>query len=97
LKESLLSVLLEPKTLQRGYFDPPAVRLLVDEHLRGRRDRSRDLWNLLAFELWNRNFLDQQRSENHLAPQTPLAVVSGSPKTEKRSEDLDVPRASSIQ
>ncbi len=58
LKEDLLSILLEPKTLQRGYFDPAAIRELVDEHIRGRRDRSSDLWILVIFELWHRNFLE---------------------------------------
>ena len=33
LKEQFLRVLLEPRTLQRGYFKPQAVRTLVDEHL----------------------------------------------------------------
>jgi len=97
LKENLLSMLLEPKTMQRGYFDPPAVRLLVDEHLRGRRDRSRDLWNLLAFELWNRNFLDQQHSQDYMAPPAPRAVLSTTPAPGKGTEVLGVPRASSIQ
>ncbi|MGA8269841.1 MAG: asparagine synthase C-terminal domain-containing protein, partial [Candidatus Acidiferrales bacterium] len=78
LKESLLNMLLEPKTMQRGYFNPSAVKLLVDEHLRGRRDRSRDLWNLLAFELWHRNFLEPQRPQNHTAPHAPVAVLSSS-------------------
>ncbi|MGH9708700.1 MAG: asparagine synthase (glutamine-hydrolyzing), partial [Candidatus Acidiferrales bacterium] len=59
LKESLLSMLLEPQTLQRGYFDPRVIRQLIGEHQRGRRDRSRDLWILLVFELWHRNFLSQ--------------------------------------
>jgi len=58
LKQNLLSLLLEPRTLQRGYFDAGAVRQLVSEHLGGRRDRSRDLWILLVFELWHRNFLE---------------------------------------
>ena len=62
LKSNLLGLLLEPKSLQRGYFNPNAVRDLVDEHLRGRRDRSRDLWILLVFELWHRNFLDPVRA-----------------------------------
>jgi asparagine synthase (glutamine-hydrolysing) len=61
LKSNLLGLLLEPKSLQRGYFDPRAVKELVDEHLRGRRDRSSDLWILIVFELWHRNFLDQER------------------------------------
>ena len=57
LKEPFLSVLLEPQTLQRGYFRPDAVRDLVSEHLRGRRDRSGVLWQMLVLEVWHRNFL----------------------------------------
>jgi asparagine synthase (glutamine-hydrolysing) len=62
LKQNLLSLLCEPRTLQRGYFDPVAVRRLVNEHLGGRRDRSSDLWILLVFELWHRNFLEKQQT-----------------------------------
>jgi hypothetical protein len=31
---------------------------LVEEHLSGRRNRPTDLWLLLIFELWHRNFLE---------------------------------------
>jgi asparagine synthase (glutamine-hydrolysing) len=58
LKSGLLQVLLEPRTLQRGYFNPQAVRKLVEEHLSGRRNRSGQIWVLLMFELWHRNFLE---------------------------------------
>jgi asparagine synthase (glutamine-hydrolysing) len=58
LKEGFLSVLLEPRTLQRGYFRPEAVRTLLAEHLRGRRNRSGLLWRMLVLELWHRNFLE---------------------------------------
>jgi len=61
LKELILSVLLETRTLQRGYFNPDAVRRLLDEHFRGRRDRSGEIWRLLIFELWHRNFLEKIR------------------------------------
>jgi asparagine synthase (glutamine-hydrolysing) len=57
LKEQFLSVLLEPQTLQRGYFKPEAVRTLLSEHQHGRRDRSGVLWRMLVLELWHRNFL----------------------------------------
>ncbi len=70
LKEQLLSVLLEPRTLQRGYFKPDAVRTLLSEHLRGRRDRSGLLWSMLVLELWHRNFL---RAATDSAAQTGLA------------------------
>lgn len=54
----MLEILVEPRTLQRGYFDPKAVRALVNEHQSGRRDRPTDLWLLLIFELWHRKFLE---------------------------------------
>ncbi|HUI43495.1 MAG TPA: asparagine synthase (glutamine-hydrolyzing) [Terriglobia bacterium] len=58
LKDLLLTVLLEPRTLQRGYFDPRGVRQLLDEHFRGRRAHTGRIWQLLMFELWHRNFLE---------------------------------------
>jgi asparagine synthase (glutamine-hydrolysing) len=58
LKNDVLPILTEPRTLQRGYLNESAVRGLVSEHLTGRRDRAQDLWLLLIFELWHRNFLE---------------------------------------
>jgi asparagine synthase (glutamine-hydrolysing) len=61
LKDLIMTVLLEPRTLQRGYFNPGSVRRLLDEHFRGRRDYSHEIWRLLIFELWHRNFLERIR------------------------------------
>jgi asparagine synthase (glutamine-hydrolysing) len=58
LKPMLVEMLLEPRTLQRGYFKPEAVRSLLEEHFRGRRNHAGVLWILLVFELWHRNFLE---------------------------------------
>jgi asparagine synthase (glutamine-hydrolysing) len=58
LRNSLLGIVAEPRTLQRGYFKPAAVRGLLDEHLRGRHNHSGVLWMMLVFELWHRNFLE---------------------------------------
>jgi asparagine synthase (glutamine-hydrolysing) len=58
LRERVRGTLAEPRTLQRGYFEPSYVRRLVDEHARGRRDHSTALWALFMFELWHRTFLD---------------------------------------
>jgi asparagine synthase (glutamine-hydrolysing) len=63
----LLSILSEPRTLQRGYFNPKAVGNLVAEHVSGRRDRAEELWLLLILELWHRNFLEA-RSSDPLVP-----------------------------
>jgi len=53
-----LEILLEPKTIQRGYLNERGVRRLLREHRNGIRDRSYELWHLLVFELWHRNFLE---------------------------------------
>jgi len=58
LKHKFLAILTEPRTLQRGYFRPDAVRGLVDEHVRGRRNRSGVLWKMLILEWWHRNYLE---------------------------------------
>jgi len=58
LKDLILTVMLEPRTLQRGYFDPRGIRRLLDEHFKERRDHSARIWRLLMFELWHRNFLE---------------------------------------
>lgn len=63
-KEDLARLLLEPRTIQRGYFEPRPIRQLLDEHFQGRRDHSVRLWRFLTFELWHRNFLEEStRSE----------------------------------
>lgn len=58
LKPLLYDVLLDGRTLDRGYFDPDAVRDLVEQHVSGQWDHSYRLWALLCFELWQRMFLD---------------------------------------
>jgi asparagine synthase (glutamine-hydrolysing) len=35
-----------------GHFDTAAVARIVDEHVKGVRDRGRQVWSLLLFELW---------------------------------------------
>jgi len=76
LKDMIMSVLLEPRTLQRGYFKPEAVRQLLDEHFRQRRNHSGRIWRLLAFELWHRNYLEAiPRHETGI----PLAAAVSTP------------------
>ena len=64
LKDLLMTVLLEPRTLQRGYFNPEGVRRLLEEHFSGRRVHSQRIWRLLMFEMWHRNFLENFQSAN---------------------------------
>jgi len=58
LKDDLQQLLVEPVTIQRGYFNPRAISRILDEHAKSRRDWSSVIWQLLVFELWHRNFLE---------------------------------------
>ena len=59
LRDRTRETLLEARTLQRGYFDERYIRVLLDEHERGRRNHSWSLWALFMLELWHRTFIDQ--------------------------------------
>src|SRR6266446_2962008 len=74
LKDLVLTTLLEPRTLQRGYFNASGVRRLLDEHFQGRRDHSPRIWRFLMFELWHRDFLEA--SDTSSLVQQPLGAVS---------------------
>lgn len=58
LKERLM-ILLEPLTLDRGYFVASGVRKLMDDHIVRDRGNTARIWRLLMFELWHRNFLEK--------------------------------------
>jgi asparagine synthase (glutamine-hydrolysing) len=57
LKDYAREVLLDRRTLQRGYFRPEAVVQLLDEHQRARFNHGYRLWSLLVLELWCREWL----------------------------------------
>ncbi len=51
---------LAPETLRRqGFFRPEAVTRLVDDHVAGKEDLSRQLWGLLAFTLWHERHVER--------------------------------------
>jgi asparagine synthase (glutamine-hydrolysing) len=82
MKDQFLAVLTEPRTLQRGYFKPEAVRALIEEHTSGRRNRSGLLWRMLVLELWHRNFLERVPGSKVPAPPAIFATEIGRVKTE---------------
>lgn len=51
---------------RQGFFDPVVVTRLLDEHVAGREDRSRQLWSLLAFTLWHERHV--QRTPGAVRP-----------------------------
>jgi asparagine synthase len=60
LRDTVHDVLLDARTLRRGYFREPVVRRLLDDHARGIRDWHSQLWSLLVLELWHRMFVDHR-------------------------------------
>ncbi len=57
--KDMLMILLEPRTLERGYFAADGVRKLMDDHLVRGKTMTGRIWRLLMFELWHRNFLEK--------------------------------------
>ncbi len=51
--KDMLMILLEPRTLERGYFEPSGIRGVMSGKNTAR------IWRLLMFELWHRNFLEK--------------------------------------
>ncbi|MGH9446516.1 MAG: asparagine synthase (glutamine-hydrolyzing), partial [Terriglobia bacterium] len=58
LKPMAADLLLASPARSQSYFDAANVRRIVNEHLTGRRDRRKQLWALVNFELWR-----QQQAE----------------------------------
>jgi asparagine synthase (glutamine-hydrolysing) len=59
---------LSAETLRRqGFFEPAAVTRLIDDHVSGVEDRSRQLWGLLAFTLWHERHVEQEPPLLHSA------------------------------
>ncbi|GAB4413948.1 MAG: asparagine synthase (glutamine-hydrolyzing) [Anaerolineae bacterium] len=61
LRDYVREILLDSRTLERGYFREAALRTLIDEHLSGRRNHGHRLWLLLTFEWWHRLYIDPPR------------------------------------
>jgi asparagine synthase (glutamine-hydrolysing) len=68
--DSIEKLLLEPRSIERGYFRPDAISRLFSEHRSKYRDNYDRIWRLLNLELWHRvclegesdRFLRQERT-----------------------------------
>lgn len=58
LREFAYELLLDSRARSRGYFEPEAVRQLLDEHMTGRLSHHFRLWALLMLEMWHRTYID---------------------------------------
>jgi len=59
LRARIRETLTEPRTIQRGNVEQRYVKVLLDEHERGRRDHASEIWTLFMLELWHRIFIDR--------------------------------------
>ena len=62
---SLRETLLDPRSLERGYFEPGYVVRVLEDHLHGKVNHRLLIWSLLCFEWWNRLFIDGEPSPRH--------------------------------
>jgi len=67
LRGAFEEVLLSSRARQRGYFNIGEIQRLLDEHVSGRRDHEWRLWQLLMFELWHREYLDDAVRQPEMA------------------------------
>jgi asparagine synthase (glutamine-hydrolysing) len=58
LRSAFGDILGSPRARQRGYFDYAFVDRVLHEHLSHKRDHGLRLWQLLVFELWQRQYVD---------------------------------------
>jgi asparagine synthase (glutamine-hydrolysing) len=58
LKDYVYDILLDPRTLNRGYFRRQGIERLLNDHIAARYDHSSKIWALLFLEMWFRVFID---------------------------------------
>jgi asparagine synthase (glutamine-hydrolysing) len=49
----------ETKIRREGFFNPPYIQKLINEHAEGARDNRKLLWTLLVFELWYEKYIKE--------------------------------------
>jgi asparagine synthase (glutamine-hydrolysing) len=51
-------ILLDPHSLERGWFRKTTISQLITDHQNGSSDNTNKLWALIQLELWLRTFID---------------------------------------
>jgi asparagine synthase (glutamine-hydrolysing) len=74
--DDLESMMLEPRSLERGLIERDAVRKLFAEHRAGHRDNGDRIWRLLNLETWQRVFFDGELpNTKSISSQAVIAVT----------------------
>ena len=72
-KETIREMLLDPRSLNRGYFRREAIEKLFDEHRAKHRDNYDRIWRLLNLELWHRVCLEGEAKDEIGEPALKMA------------------------
>jgi asparagine synthase (glutamine-hydrolysing) len=67
------NLLSEDRLKEDGYFNPEYVRLILEQHQRGREDNGRVLLGILGIQLWNDLFIRSGRMEAVRKPRSNLS------------------------
>jgi asparagine synthase (glutamine-hydrolysing) len=78
LRDWLTSILLDNRTLSRGYFKPESIRQIIDDHMAQKRNYSVYFGLLLTFELWHRMFIDGEEPPSTMEPLDERAIATPS-------------------
>jgi len=73
--ETIREMLLEPRSLNRGYFRRAAIETLFDEHRAKHRDHYDRIWRLLNLELWHRVCLEGESHDEVGEPAMRMATT----------------------
>ncbi|MBI5393402.1 asparagine synthase (glutamine-hydrolyzing) [Candidatus Woesearchaeota archaeon] len=61
LKNYIYKILLEDRTINRGYFNKRYIRKILDQNSSGLKNRKQEIWCLLTLELWHRLYIDEDK------------------------------------
>ncbi|MCX7927265.1 MAG: asparagine synthase (glutamine-hydrolyzing) [Candidatus Omnitrophica bacterium] len=66
LSKQIASVLLNERSLDRGYFNRDFIKEIIEKQYSNREDYSKLLWSLLVLEYWHRVFIDKEICKDSL-------------------------------
>ena len=73
--EKIRAMLLEPRSLERGYLRREAIEKLFDDHRAKHRDNYDRIWRLLNLEIWHRVCLEGESHEEVGTPEMKMVTA----------------------
>jgi hypothetical protein len=70
-------VLGEAAVREAGVFEPAAVRRVLDDHFARRANYDNQIWGLLSFMLWHREYIEGEALAEPREPREPRAAAVG--------------------